>query len=574
MWCLKCNRKTFSETCEICGEKAQPDIPTEVYWCDECEVPVIKEVCDENKSICPICGQKTKYLSKDLRPVFPEERLLMELLLDKPFAWMDKSVWCNENRYFINGQIKTVSKSVFEKTDIGKLCILLDEYKQANSYDNFDKQIQLFIHANAILLYAIKNEASNFIKQEAAKYSIEQLVVSFSGGKDSTVISDLVVKELAEPRVVHIYGDTTLEFPLSYEYKDRFKKNNPLTILKVAKNKEQVFYDVCDDIGPPARMMRWCCTMFKTGPITRVLNSLYREQNILTFYGIRKSESLSRSKYDRVSTGADVKIQKQTVAAPIFYWSDLQVWLYILSEGIDFNDAYRLGYDRVGCWCCPNNNTRAQFLAKIYMPEEYKKWREYLISFAIKIGKPDPEEYVDGGWWKARQGGNGVKSAEDVQIKFSNCTAEENAIVYSLNKPINEDLYNMFTPFGKVRKDLGRKIINEVIILDFVTNVPIISLQPFEKTDYDIALKVKTMNVKSHNDLQRMIAYQIRKFNACRKCLKCESVCSHNAITITASSYKIDDTKCKRCKKCVSAQYISGGCLMDRFLKVRKDEQI
>lgn len=43
------------------------------------------------------------------------------------------------------------------------------------------------------------------------------------------------------------------------------------------------FYDVCSDIGPPARMMRWCCSMFKTGPITRVLNNLYRNQQILTF---------------------------------------------------------------------------------------------------------------------------------------------------------------------------------------------------------------------------------------------------------------------------------------------------
>ena len=37
----------------------------------------------------------------------------------------------------------------------------------------------------------------------------------------------------------------------------------------------------------------------------------------------------------------------------------------IFSEKVDFNEAYRLGYDRVGCWCCPNNNQRAQFLSKI-----------------------------------------------------------------------------------------------------------------------------------------------------------------------------------------------------------------
>lgn len=51
---------------------------------------------------------------------------------------------------------------------------------------------------------------------------------------------------------------------------------------------------------------------------------------------------------------------------------DIEIWLYLLGEDVDFNDAYRLGYDRVGCWCCPNNNERAQFLSSIYMPEQYK----------------------------------------------------------------------------------------------------------------------------------------------------------------------------------------------------------
>ena len=88
------------------------------------------------------------------------------------------------------------------------------------------------------------------------------------------------------------------------EYATRYRKNHPLAIFQVAKNREQIFYDVCEDIGPPARMMRWCCSMFKTGPITRVINSLYRNQQILTFYGIRKSESVSRSKYNRIEDDA------------------------------------------------------------------------------------------------------------------------------------------------------------------------------------------------------------------------------------------------------------------------------
>ena len=66
--------------------------------------------------------------------------------------------------------------------------------------------------------------------------------------------------------------------------------------------------------------------MFKTGPITRVINGLYRNQQILTFYGIRKSESVSRSKYNRIEDDAEsVKIQQQTVASPIFFWKDIDI---------------------------------------------------------------------------------------------------------------------------------------------------------------------------------------------------------------------------------------------------------
>lgn len=129
----------------------------------------------------------------------------------------------------------------------------------------------------------------------------------------------MVIKSLSNPSLVHIFGDTTLEFPYTTEYANRYREEHPQAIFKIARNNEQVFMDVCEDIGPPARMMRWCCSMFKTGPITRVINSLYRNQQILTFYGIRKSESVSRSKYNRVEDDAEsVKIQQQTVASLSF----------------------------------------------------------------------------------------------------------------------------------------------------------------------------------------------------------------------------------------------------------------
>lgn len=164
----------------------------------------------------------------------------------------------------------------------------------------------------------LKDESFEFVRKTASRFDEEKSGYILLGGKDSTVTADVVTKALSNPSLVHIFGNTTLSFQLQFHMQRDLEKSSASYFL-FAKNEDQVFMDVCEDIGPPARMMRWCCSMFKTGPITRVINSLYRNQQILTFYGIRKSESVSRSKYNRVEDDAEsVKIQQQTVASPIF----------------------------------------------------------------------------------------------------------------------------------------------------------------------------------------------------------------------------------------------------------------
>lgn len=527
---------------------------------------------NEQGNYCPSCGEKVHYLSADLRPVFPKERLLFEIIKKVPLEFSKSSVWASNSRYYVDGKSYNLSTKELKEADVEKIISELKKYSAQNEKNNFELYAERFCKANRTRLNEITDEAIAFIKEVASKTDNEHLVLSFSGGKDSTVTADLVTKALSNPSLVHIFGDTTLEFPFTTEYASRFRKEHPRAIFMTAKNEEQNFLEVAKQIGPPARMMRWCCSMFKTGPITRILNNLFGEEHIITFYGIRKVESTARSKYNRVQEGGEnVKIQKQTVASPIFEWKDADIWLYLLSNKVDFNDAYKLGYDRVGCWCCPNNNERAQFLSKIYMSEQSKVWRNFLIDFARNIGKPDPEEYVDSGNWKKRQGGNGLAASEDVKIKFTNCTAEDNAKIYRLNKPVDENFLNLFIPFGKVSTELGQKLLNETLVLDISSNVPILSIQPFIHDGYSFAVKIKTMNVdkKGHETLQRQSGYQVRKFNSCRQCLKCESLCSSGAISILGNKYFIDKEKCVHCKKCVSQSFLTGGCMMDKYLKTK-----
>ena len=534
MWCKFCNIETNEETCPVCGKPTSEDIPIEIYWCDSCKVPVIKQTTDNHKEDCPCCGRKMKYLAKDIRPVFPEERLLMELLLKKePNTYAKSSVWASTgSRYYIDGKAKNIPGKVYTETDTEKIAEDIARYKETNTYEYFNIYAERFVEANRDRLNYLIDEATEFVRETAAKYKEENRIISFSGGKDSTVTADVVTKALSDPSLVHIFGNTTLEFPTTLEYAKRFRENHPHAIFQIAKNNEQEFLSMAKEIGPPARMMRWCCSMFKTGPITRVLNSMYRNQQVLTFYGIRKSESVSRSKYNRVEDSSEsVKINKQTVAAPIFFWLDADIWLYILAEKIDFNDAYRLGYERVGCWLCPNNNTRDVFLANVYMPERAKEWREFLVEFTK--------------------------------------TTDEHAKIYKLSRPFDDELVGMFVPFGKLAPELGRKLLNETIVVEPRTNVPIMSIQPFKENDFEYAVKIRTMNVADHEALQRKAGYQVRKFNACHKCLKCESVCKSGAISIMGDYYYINPDKCVHCGMCVNQKILRGGCMMDKYLRTK-----
>lgn len=120
MWCANCNKTSYSDVCEVCGGKTQQDTPIELYWCDNCRVPIIREVSDTSPMICPSCGKTIRYLAKDLRPVFPEERLLLEVVKGTPLAFINSSVWASGSRYYIDGKTANLSIETLKKVDVEK----------------------------------------------------------------------------------------------------------------------------------------------------------------------------------------------------------------------------------------------------------------------------------------------------------------------------------------------------------------------------------------------------------------------------------------------------------------------
>jgi len=569
-FCPKCKVPMNSDYCIKESCKSKTVSITTLYWCKNCNIPIF----DKN---CACCGSQGEYISTDIRPVFPEERLLLGIILDEKdiLKYMNKSVWNFNGAYIVDGKKIRVTISKLNKKpldEIKKMKATYDKYKNNIDYTYFYENIDKFVNANKNRFNEIVDEAVVYIQGYKKRYSLDSMFVSFSGGKDSTVTSDLVVNAFATKKIVHIFGDTTLEFDLTYDYKNRFAKNEKIRVI-TAKNREKDFNELCKIVGPPSRVMRWCCTVFKTGAISKKILSVFKNKtNVLTFYGIRKSESISRSKYERESSSP--KISKQTVVSPIIEWTDFDVWLYILTRKIDFNDAYKLGFSRVGCWCCPNNGAWSEFLSKFHMYEKYTKWRDMLVEFAKSIGKPDAEEYVDSGNWKARQGGNGLEISKKIAIPFEPCATEENAFNYELQRPISEELYEFFKPFGYINKELGNKRLGEVYIID-KNKSPVLVLQGrIGSNKLKVTIKKKNIaKAKTIDIAEKRIQCQITKYQLCLACRACESVCKHDAIKIYDDngniSYKIDDKKCVRCSECVA--HYNAGCYMRKVVMVRKD---
>ena len=565
--CKKCNIATDLSSCPNCGERTEV-IESSVYWCDECNVPIFTEVC-------PVCGSRGKRVGTDARPVFPEERLLVEILLGKPLKYKFSSVWqISGQYYYVDGQKIDFSIQKIKNADAEVIRSQLSQYAEQNSVNAFEVSVNKFIEANRPRFEYITSEATQYIRSISDGFSTREMFVSFSGGKDSTVVSSLVMKALSSEQILHIFGDTTLEFPETYSYVERFKKEHPNTLLLSSRNKEKNFEELCEQIGPPSRVMRWCCTIFKTGAIQRKITSLFKQQKrVLTFYGIRRSESTSRSKYDRASDSPKIAIQK--TVSPIIDWLDFDVWLYLLTTKTDFNYAYRLGYTRVGCWCCPNNSSWSGFLSKIYMPEQYAKFRTMLINFAKKVGKPDPEIYVDEGKWKARQGGNGLEYASKSAVIFEPCVLQEDTINFELQRPITPELYELFKPFGYLDFNLGNPRLGEVYVLS-KSGALLLKLQGKVGST---TLKVSILNRKAGNSasiraVEDKVKCQITKYQMCIGCLACESICMQGAINILTDhtgliSYSINNEKCIRCAHCIT--HYDGGCYIKKVVRIKAD---
>ena len=220
-------------------------------------------------------------------------------------------------------------------------------------------------------------------------FGVDGIYISFSGGKDSTVLIHLC-RQLY-PDLVGLYSDTGLEFPEIRDFVQTFDNITIVTpkmhhreMLKkcgypvVSKEQaewiyrirsgtssgaiQKAFYGLNLD-GTPTRFKlseQWkyllnapfnigsgCCKEMKLKPIAEYVKKTGR----VPIMGTTASESALRAQ-KFMQYGFYNLEGKKAQCTPMSIWTDDDVWEYIHRFNLPYCKIYDMGYDRTGCVFC------------------------------------------------------------------------------------------------------------------------------------------------------------------------------------------------------------------------------
>ena len=95
-----------------------------------------------------------------------------------------------------------------------------------------------------------------------------------------------------------------------------------------------------------------------------------------------EDESLRRSNYTYISKGT--KHKGQYSCNPILEWNSAEVYLYLYTQGLQINEAYKKGNSRAGCLVCPMSADKSDYMRHACYPERVDKYIEIVKKTSIK----------------------------------------------------------------------------------------------------------------------------------------------------------------------------------------------
>lgn len=367
-------------------------------------------------------------------------------------------------------------------------------------------------------------------------------ITSFSGGKDSQVVLDLVSRVIPAEDFVVIYSDTGYELPPSLKLYDEIKafylKKYPNLHFYIAKNHQPVLY-YWDEIGTPSRIHRWCCSIMKSAPLSKLLKEIVgkgKQPNAILFDGVRAEESASRSSRSRI--GKNVKHNKIINVSPILEWSATEIYLYILLHKLPVNEAYRRGLSRVGCVICPYSSSWSEDLCGQLYPETLSPFVGKIREGLERSKTTGIENYIRTGRWKMRAGGRYLHC--DSNVNFMSTAPDFRAIITAPK----ENLLMWMRVLG----DMNINHTDNTTLIELKHQKQIYRCTLEEKDDTQV-FEVKGIDPKDVVFISHLkkICY---KATYCVHCEVCEVECPTGALSVVPIA-TINRDKCAHCMKCI-----------------------
>lgn len=174
-----------------------------------------------------------------------------------------------------------------------------------------------------------------------SKFQDKDVIVPWSGGKDSTAALILASKVFDD--VTAVYVKMEYEMPLTDEYIEKVAKKLGINLIET-----KVPMPI-EKFGLPTHSNRWCTKM----KVEALYNAVAEFRDPVLVVGDRDSESARRRLKPPV-------IERKTPVGnileimPIKFWSGAMVQLYILMNKLELHPLYCEGFYRLGCTVCPS----------------------------------------------------------------------------------------------------------------------------------------------------------------------------------------------------------------------------
>lgn len=493
--------------------------------------------------------------SKEPRPVYYKE--LDILGFDKYWNY-DKNdaypyMWAEANNYWYRGKLvaKTKGGSLYSAPEL----LIVEEPEPENAPLRF-VDVPAMVDKNKGLIEKLTQDTIKKVFNTYARFKdkVDVFYVAFSGGKDSIVTLDIVQRALPHNSFKVLFGDTGMEFPDTYDTVGLIEKECHHQGIEFIRAKSDLNpHCTWKQFGSPSKVTRWCCSVHKTSPqILALRNNLGKiDFTGMAFVGVRASESASRSEYDYISLGE--KHKGQYSCNPILEWNAAELYLYVYSENLHLNEAYKKGNNRAGCLVCPNVSEKNSYFRRTCYPKEVDEYMN-IIADLYKESIPAEEkmkEFLENTGWKARMNGR------DVSIDIG-CTELMSGDKYILKvrKPKND--------WREWIKTIG-VLLNESspYRIDFRRNE--YSFEVIELADgYEVVLDKYL--AKTAPLFVKLLKNVFHKAACCIGCHECEADCQKGCITMINGKVKISEN-CVRCSQC---HKVDRGCLIYKSLEMPK----